>query len=206
MEIKQLLRKYFIMGSQNCIERTPEVILKEAIEGGITLFQFREKGKNSLVGEHKLALGKRLRQICKQHNIPFIVNDDIELVEQLKSDGIHVGQEDLPVEEIRQRFPDLLIGLSISNEKELANSNLKVVDYVGAGPVFPTNTKEDAKNAVGLDWIRTLRSKHPELPIVGIGGITKANAKHVIEAGADGVAVISAITLAENIAQTVEAL
>src|SRR5699024_2284501 len=97
MEIKQLLRKYIIMGSQNCIERTPEVILKEAIEGGITLFQFREKGKNSLVGEHKLALGNRLRQICKQNNIPYIVNDDNELVEQVKADGIHDGQEDLPV-------------------------------------------------------------------------------------------------------------
>ncbi len=206
MKIKPMLRKYFIMGSQNCNGKSPEYILEEAIKAGITMFQFREKGTGALKGEEKVELGKRLRKLCREHAIPFVVNDDVELVERLDADGLHVGQEDAPVEELREQFPNLLLGLSISNEEELAKSNIQLVDYVGAGPVFSTRTKEDAKEAVGIDWIQNLRSKHPTLPIVGIGGINESNASQVLEAGADGVAVISAITAADDIANTVKKL
>lgn len=205
MDIKQLLRKYFIMGSQNCL-RDPEIVLKEAIAGGITAFQFREKGTGALTGEAKIKLGKRLRKICREHGIPFIINDDIELIEILDVDGVHVGQDDTPPEQIRENYPNLMIGLSISNKTELQNSNLDVIDYVGAGPVFRTTTKEDAKDAVGLTWIRTLRRMYPELPIVGIGGINEANAKMVLNAGANGVAFISVVTKAKDIKTTVNNL
>src|SRR5699024_11163794 len=130
------------------------------------------------------------------HRIPFFINVDIDLVELLDVDGIHVGQEDMSVKEIRKQFPDKVIGLSISNDQELQQSPLDVIDYVGAGAVFSTTSKVDAKNAVGLEWIQTLRSKYPPLPIVGIGGINSANAQTVLEARADGVTVISAITQA----------
>ena len=203
--LKKLLRKYFIMGSQNC-ERDPEVILQEAISAGITIFQFREKGIGSLSGEEKISLGKRLREICRENGIPFIINDDVELVEILDVDGIHVGQGDTSVEVLREKFPDLYIGLSVSNVEELRNSPIDLVDYVGAGPVFATSSKEDAKQPVGVEWIRYVRKKHPELPIVGIGGINESNAKQVIEAGADGVAVISAITKSKDIEKTVHNL
>ena len=205
MNISNLLRKYFIMGSQNC-PRDPEIILQESIKGGITAFQFREKGTGSLTGEEKVTLGKRLREICREHGVPFIINDDIELVEILEVDGIHVGQDDTPPEKIKEKYPDLLIGLSISNEAELQRSNLDVIDYVGAGPVFSTTTKEDAKQAVGLNWIESLRERYPTLPIVGIGGINEANSKQVLEAGADGVAFISVVTQAEDIIETVQKL
>lgn len=203
--LKKFLRKYFIMGSQNC-ERDPEVILQKAISAGITIFQFREKGIGSLSGEEKISLGKRLREICRENRIPFIINDDVELVEILDVDGIHVGQGDTSVEVLREKFPDLYIGLSVSNVEELRNSPIDLVDYVGAGPVFATSSKEDAKQPVGVEWIRYLRKKHPELPIVGIGGINESNAKQVIEAGADGVAVISAITKSKDIEKTVHNL
>ena len=203
--LKKLLRKYFIMGSQNC-ERDPEVILQKAISAGITIFQFREKGIGSLSGEEKISLGKRLREICRENGIPFIINDDVELVEILDVDGIHVGQGDTSVEVLREKFPDLYIGLSVSNVEELRNSPIDLVDYVGAGPVFATSSKEDAKQPVGVEWIRYVRKKHPELPIVGIGGINESNAKQVIEAGADGVAVISAITKSKDIEKTVHNL
>lgn len=203
--MKKHLRKYFIMGSQNC-ERDPEEILREAIAAGITVFQFREKGTGSLSGEEKIQLGKRLREICRDGGIPFIINDDIELAELLDVDGIHVGQDDTDVEVLREKFPDLYIGLSVSNEKELANSPIHLVDYVGAGPVFATSSKEDAKKPVGIEWIQRLRKKHPELPIVAIGGINESNAHQIIEAGADGVAVISAITKSKNIIETVRNL
>lgn len=203
--LKDQLRKYFIMGSQNCT-RDPVEVLEEAIHGGITAFQFREKGEGSLTGNAKLELGKQLRAICLQHHIPFFINDDIDLVDSLQVDGIHVGQDDMPIEEIKKLYPYKIIGLSISNREELNQSPVELIDYIGAGAVFPTSTKQDAKEAVGLEWITTLRREFPNLPIVGIGGITTHNAYRVRAAGADGVSVISAITESENIKEVVQNL
>jgi len=205
MSKRDYLRKYFIMGSQNC-ERDPITILEEAAKSGITAFQFREKGKGALTGNEKIQLGKSLREICRRYEIPFIINDDTQLIDLLDADGVHVGQDDMAVEELRQRYPNKIIGLSVSNEKELTRSPIHLVDYIGAGPVYSTNTKEDAKEAVGLKWIEFLRDKYPELPIVGIGGINTDNAKAVLEAGADGVSFISVVTKSNNIMQTLELL
>jgi len=205
MTIKQILRKYFIMGSQNC-DRDPLEILESAAKAGITAFQFREKGTGSLTGNEKLELGKQLRGICREYHIPFFVNDDVELVEPLDADGIHVGQNDITVMQLRERFPNKLIGLSVSNAEEVANSPISLVDYVGAGPMYTTSTKEDAKEAVGPEWITTLKEQFPDLPIVGIGGITPENAQAVMKAGADGISVVSAIAKAENIRKVVEGL
>lgn len=193
------------MGSQDCL-RNPVDILREAIEAGITVFQYREKGIGSLAKDEKIALGLELRNLCRKHHIPFIINDDVDLVEILEVDGIHVGQDDMNVENIREKFGDILIGLSVSNKDELASSPLHLVDYVGAGPVFRTSSKADAKNPVGVAWIKHLRNKHPNLPIVGIGGINETNATEVMEAGADGVAVISAIAKSDDIVRTVQQL
>lgn len=205
INIRNQLRKYFIMGSQNC-NRDPVELLKEAASAGITAFQYREKGDGALTGKAKVELGKQLREICASHHIPFIVNDDIELVEPLDADGIHVGQDDLSVTQIRRMFPDKIIGLSISNMNELNQSSLPFVDYIGAGPMYNTSTKLDAKAAVGVQWIETLRSQFPNLPIVGIGGINTNNAPLVLQAGADGVAVISAIAKATNIEEIVRGI
>lgn len=193
------------MGSQNC-SKDPVRILEEALEAGITAFQFREKGIGSLQGKEKVELGKKLREVCKRYQTPFILNDDIELADILEVDGLHVGQDDQPVEKIRKAYPDLIIGLSISNQEELQRSPIHLVDYIGAGPIFSTTTKTDAKKAVGVKWIQTLRNQYPHLPIVGIGGIQIDNANSVMEAGADGVAVISAITEATDIKVSVEKL
>lgn len=205
MFLREQLRKYFIMGSQNC-DRDPVEILREAVSAGITAFQYREKGDGALTGKAKLELGKQLREICAVHQVPFIVNDDIDLVEPLQADGIHVGQDDLSVKEIRQLFPNKIIGLSVSNIHELEQSPLSFVDYIGAGPIYHTSTKSDAKSVVGVQWIETLSTQFPNLPIVGIGGIDTHNAPLVIQAGADGVAVISAISKAHNIKGVVEKL
>lgn len=199
------LRKYMIMGSQNC-KRNPVKILEEAVEGGITAFQFREKGSGSLRGKNKLELGKQLREVCLSNDVLFFVNDDLYLVDTLDADGIHVGQEDVSIDEIQKRHPDVLIGLSVSTDQELSQSPVELVDYIGAGPMFPTTTKETVKTPVGVEWIKTLRDRYPLLPIVGIGGITPDNAYSVIEAGANGVAVISAITKGRNIKNVIDKL
>lgn len=202
MILKKQLRKYLIMGSQNC-ERDPVSILEEAASAGITAFQFREKGTGSLTGQAKLELGERLRKVCTTHNILFIVNDDFELVESLDADGIHVGQDDMSVHTLRERFPDKVIGLSVSNQAEFDQSPIHLVDYIGVGAIYETTSKPDADAAIGMSWLRTLKQQHPELLMVGIGGINEHNAQDVIQAGADGVSVISAITQSENIQKTV---
>ncbi|WP_152656041.1 thiamine phosphate synthase [Oceanobacillus sp. CFH 90083] len=202
---RELLRKYFIMGSQNC-HRDPNIVLEEALTAGITAFQFREKGTGSLTGKEKLQLGKELRARCRKHHVPFFINDHIELAEVLDADGIHVGQDDMPVKEVRAKFPDKIIGLSISTQQELDQSPLDLVDYIGVGPIFATATKEDAKQAVGLEWIHTIRAQFPDIPMVAIGGIQTENAHSVVEAGADGVSFITAITEAQNIKEAVEKL
>src|SRR5699024_1983739 len=203
--LRDQLRKYFIMGSQNC-SRNPVDILEQSIQGGITAFQFREKGAGSLTGMAKLELGKQLRNICLEYRIPFFINDDIDLADTLDVDGIHVGQDDMPSKEIKKLYANKLIRLSISNREELNQRPVDLIDYIGAGAVFPTSTKKDPKEAVGLEWIKALRSEYPDLPIVGIGGITADNAYSVREAGADGISVISAITEVENIKEVVRRL
>lgn len=204
-QLRQQLRKYFIMGSQNC-HQDPAVILKEAIGGGITAFQFREKGAGSLTGEAKVQLGKQLREICRKNGVLFFINDDVDLAEPLDVDGIHVGQDDMPVEKIREQFPDKIIGLSVSNDDEVGSSPIELVDYLGAGPVFATSSKQDAKQPVGVEWIQTLKDRYPFLPVVGIGGINTSNAHSVIEAGANGVSFISAVTETDDIAKALKKL
>lgn len=199
------IRKYFIMGSHNCHIK-PETILEEAAKAGITAFQFREKGPLALTGNAKLALGRRLRDICARYNIPFVINDDVELAALLEADGIHIGQEDTSLEEVRERFPEKYIGLSVSNRDELNKSPVELADYLGVGPIYATSTKEDAKQAIGTGLIRSLKQHHPNLPVVGIGGITEKNASTVMDAGADGVAAISVITKSSDIAATVRDL
>jgi len=195
------LKLYFIMGSVNC-RKSPAEVLTEAIAGGITMFQFREKGAGSLSAQDTLALGKQLQLICRSHGVPFIVNDDIALALALDADGVHVGQDDEPVQQIRQQLGQhKIVGVSAHT---LAEARLAVsggADYLGIGPVYPTVSKEDAKPASGTVLIEEIRRHGLTVPLVGIGGITAENSAPVITAGADGISVISAIAGAGNIPQ-----
>ncbi|WP_027409143.1 thiamine phosphate synthase [Anoxybacteroides tepidamans] len=197
LNMKEQLRVYFIMGSNNC-EKNPLKVLEEAIAGGITIFQFREKGKGALLGKEKYALAKELQAICRKHGIPFIVNDDVELALALDADGVHIGQEDEQADVVRQKIGGKILGVSAHNLEEAKRAIEQGADYLGVGPIFPTNTKEDAKEVQGVAVLRRMREYGLSVPIVGIGGIAPSNAKEVIASGADGVAVISAISLAAS--------
>lgn len=192
-----MLKLYFIMGSQNT-KSDPVDLLNEAIKGGITCFQYREKGKHAKTGLDRINLGLNLRKICREHNIPFIVNDDIELAVKLDADGVHVGQDDIAIEALRKLIPPhYMIGLSTSTVAESLVAEQLKVDYIGVGPIYETATKEDALKPIGLEGLSEIR-KQTSIPIVGIGGINENNAKAVVQNGADGVALISTISQAKD--------
>lgn len=195
--LQNQLTLYFIMGSTNCV-KDPVEVLQEALYGGITLFQYREKGQGALVGTAKYDLAKKLQAVCREHKVPFIVNDDVDLAIALDADGVHVGQEDETAKEVRQRIGNKILGVSAYTIEEAKNAIVHGADYLGVGPIFSTMTKEDAKEAQGPVIIKTMRQNGIHIPIVGIGGINAENASIVIDSGADGVSVISAISLAQN--------
>jgi len=204
--IKDALKVYFIMGSPNCKDN-PTTVLQEAIEGGITLFQFREKGNGALAGDKKVELAKELQQLCREHQIPFIINDDIDMAIALNADGVHIGQDDERIEDVRKKIGHgKIIGVSVHNYDEAITALEGGADYFGIGPVFPTKTKEDAKPSNGTKLIEELRNKGFRIPIVGIGGITAENAGTVIQAGADGVSVITAISHAPSVTEAAKEL
>ncbi|CAM3961885.1 thiamine phosphate synthase [Mesobacillus zeae] len=196
-KLREMLKLYFIMGSNNC-RKDPETVLKEAIKGGITLFQFREKGQGSLGGCEKKQLAVNLQRICKEAGIPFIVNDDIELALEVDADGVHIGQSDMSAGEARCLVGSKILGVSVHTLKEAEQAREMGADYFGVGPVFHTTTKEDALPASGVSFIRELRKNGYSIPIVGIGGITAENAGDVMSSGVDGVSVISFISNAES--------
>lgn len=195
--VKELLKVYFIMGSNNS-NVAPEYVLEEALKGGITVFQFREKGNGALEGKAKFQLAKRMQALCKQYNVPFIVNDDIELAIALDADGVHIGQEDESAIKVREWIGNKLLGVSAHSIEEIKAAIEVGADYIGVGPIYATSTKKDAKAVQGTKLIEKVKDQNLTIPIVGIGGITIDNAFPVIKAGADGVAIISEISMAEN--------
>ncbi|NRF90922.1 thiamine phosphate synthase [Paenibacillus frigoriresistens] len=197
-QLRKALRLYLVMGSPNCGGAEPAAVLEAAIAGGITMFQFREKGAGALQGAAKIELGARLRRLCAQHAIPFIVNDDEGLALELEADGIHIGQEDAPAADIRQRLKNMIVGVSAHDLAEAQAALAEGADYLGVGPQYATRTKLDAREVQGPAVIKRIRAGGIRLPLVGIGGIDATNASHVIRAGADGVAVVSAIASAHS--------
>lgn len=200
---KELLKLYFICGTTTCLGKDLYTVVEDALKGGITLFQFREKGKGALEGKEKLELAIKLKNLCKKYNVPFIVNDDIELALEIDADGVHVGQDDLGVDEIRKLMPNRIIGLSIGNEEELKQSKVEYVDYVGVGPVYVTQSKDDAGGAIGYEGLELMRKLLPQMPLVAIGGIQTQHIKDVMKTNVDGVSIISAISYSDNIEKTV---
>lgn len=191
------LQLYFIMGSNNT-NKDPVLVLEQAIKGGITCFQFREKGSTAKTGLDKRSLGRRLKDLCRQHDIPFVVNDDVDLAIELEADGVHIGQEDTPIEEVRNSIPSrCFIGLSTSTIEESIEAEKRGADYIGVGPMYSTKSKVDALAPIGVSGLQNIKHQI-SIPMVAIGGITKNTAEHLYAHGADGIAVISAISQASD--------
>lgn len=196
---RESLSVYFILGSQNVLRKDPLLILEQALQGGITCFQFREKGIGAKSGLAKLELAQQMQKLCHEYQVPFFINDDVDLAIKLGADGIHVGQGDQSVEVIRNKVASQMkIGLSVTSVTEAITAQQIGVDYLGVGPVYSTDTKTDAKQPIGLTGLSVIRKAVPEIPIVAIGGIHIEHVPAIRATGADGVAIISAISSAEH--------
>ncbi|ANU24778.1 thiamine-phosphate diphosphorylase [Planococcus donghaensis] len=194
------------MGSRNSETKDPFTILEEALQGGITHFQLREKGSGALTGYALRNFALRCQQVCQNYSVPFIVNDDVELACSIDADGVHVGQDDETAFQVRQLIgEEKLLGVSVHSVEEARLAIQAGADYVGMGPVFGTTSKADAKKPAGVEEIKAVKREYPQLPIVGIGGIIPENADQVWRAGVSGVAVISAIANAKDVVEQVKA-
>ncbi|HEU5433951.1 MAG TPA: thiamine phosphate synthase [Thermomicrobiales bacterium] len=166
-----------------------------ALAGGVTCVQLRAK---RLGGSDFLALAKAIRTEAHAAGALFVINDRVDVAVAAGADGVHVGLSDLPLAEARRIVgPDLFIGYSPYTLEQVADSAAAGADYVGLGPVYATPSKADADPPIGIDGLAA-RVRATSLPTVGIGGITVENARDVIRAGADGIAVISAILRAPD--------
>ena len=183
------LAVYFVADPEQS-ERDVRDDVTAAIANGVTMVQLRAK---TVPEADFRTLAIDLLSVCREHEVPFVINDRLDLALAIGADGVHLGEHDLPVEVARVRAtPPFIIGFSPTDVEQAAGARLMGADYVGLGPVYATGSKADAGAAIGLEGLME-RIEAAKLPAVGIGGITVDNATAVILAGADGVAVISAI-------------
>ncbi len=175
-------------------------IVRDALAGGVEVIQLRDK---NLPVIERYRLGKEIRKITLEYDVDFIVNDRIDLAMALDADGVHLGQEDLPLEVARKILgPEKIIGISASNVQEARVAERGGADYLGVGSIYITESKkvEEDYRSIGAQGITVIKSECP-LPIVAIGGLKRENCATIIKAGAVAIAVITALTQAPDIAE-----
>ncbi|MBO8168658.1 MAG: thiamine phosphate synthase [Thermoanaerobacteraceae bacterium] len=162
----------------------------KALEGGVTLLQVREKNVSS---REFYEISLKLKKIARQYDVPLIINDRLDIALAVDADGLHIGQDDLPVATARKLLGrEKILGYSVSNEEEALYGERHGADYLGAGPVYATDSKKDAGRPIGTEGLKKIKQT-VNIPVVGIGGISAENLADVKRTGADGISVISAI-------------
>ncbi len=163
--------------------------VEKALIGGATFVQLREK---SLDKEEFLEEARQIKELCKRYNVPFVINDDVEIARLVDADGVHVGQSDMLAADVRSMLgEDKIIGVSASTVEQALLAQKMGADYIGTGAIFPTNSKSDA-GVVGVEALKAVCDA-VDIPVVAIGGISESNILQLKGTGVDGVAVISAI-------------
>jgi thiamine-phosphate pyrophosphorylase len=178
--------------------------VRRAVEGGVTIVQYRSE---KLSHEDQRCAVLPLQEYLHSVNIPLIINDNVQLAVEIDADGIHIGQDDMPVPEARVLIgADKILGLTVTTQEQMAAVDTELVDYLGCGPVFPTITKDDAPPPMGVEGWAELARLSP-LPVVAIGGLNKERTAAIRATGlAAGVAVVSYICAAENPTQAAQEL
>jgi len=189
---------YLVTQASLSAGRTTDELVADAIAGGVGVVQLREKDRSA---RERYELGQELRELTREAGVTFVVNDRVDIAQALDADGVHLGDDDLPVSVARDLLgDDALIGRSVSTVEDAREAAAAGADYLGVGAVFATGSKDDIdddEHAVGTDRVAAIADA-VDIPFVGIGGITAENATEVVQAGADGVAVITAITRADD--------
>jgi thiamine-phosphate pyrophosphorylase len=201
--LRDALRLYVLTDHVLAGHRGDREVVEAAIAGGATAIQLRWKpGPLSKA----VSVGRALRTLCRESGVLFVVNDRVDLALALDADGVHLGVDDLPVPEARAIADDrIIIGYSPATFADALAAERAGADYLGVGPIYGTATKSDAGDAVGIDYLtRIVRAV--SIPVVAVGGISADNAGPVVEAGAAGVAVISAVVSALDVRAAAQAL
>jgi thiamine-phosphate diphosphorylase len=196
---------YIITGAYPKLGRSHLDVARAALEGGADVVQLRAK---ELGGREMLDLSLKIREMVDEsgRDCLFVVNDRVDVAMAAGADGVHLGQEDLPAAETRTLIGgDMVLGISAMTPEMAAKAQAEGADYLGVGPAYPTPTKADAGIAIGIEGIREAK-KAVDVPVVAIGGINNENTEQVMEAGVDGIAVISAVATAENMLDAVISL
>jgi thiamine-phosphate pyrophosphorylase len=169
-------------------------VVEAALQGGLPLVQYREKTGNDC---DRIVIAQQLKDLCHQYGALFLINDRVDLALAIEADGVHLGQQDLPIATARQLLgSDRIIGRSTTNPEEMAKALAEGADYIGVGPVYATPTKP-GKAAAGLDYVRYAAANSP-VPFFAIGGIDADNLDEVMAAGGDRVAIVRALMQADN--------
>ncbi len=193
---------YAILDPEQIDTRSPESVVAQLLQGGAKMIQLRAKAMSS---RDFLHLAQRARELTITYDCKLIVNDRIDIALGSAADGVHLGQEDLPLQVGRKLLGDRLIGISTHSLEQAKEAEANGADYIGFGPIFGTATKNTGYTARGLEMLARTRAA-VALPIVAIGGISEANIQNVWQAGADSAAIISDILKADEVAAKVSAI
>lgn len=190
-----IFRLYLVTDQSMLGGRSLADVVAAAVQGGFTCVQLREK---QLDDHDMLAQAFLLKKLLTPYGVPLVINDRIDIALACGADGLHLGQSDISVAQARRRLPSsMFIGLSVETLNDVRLSVTQAVDYLGVSPVFATPTKLDTQNPWGLAGLATVRTM-TDLPLVAIGGIHAGNVREVMRAGADGLALVSAICAADD--------
>jgi thiamine-phosphate pyrophosphorylase len=181
---------YLVTDRPLCLGRDLIQVVKEAVAGGVTLVQLREKNAST---REFLEIAVEIRKILQGTSVPLIINDRIDIALALNAEGVHLGNSDMPYEKAREILgQDKIIGLSAESVKDAMAASRLGADYLGVSPIFTTPTKSELETGLGLEGLREIR-RVSELPLVAIGGMNVSNCRAAVESGADGIAVVSAL-------------
>jgi thiamine-phosphate pyrophosphorylase len=195
LPLTEALRLYLVTDQASLRGRTLADVVLAAVTGGVRCVQLREK---ALATRDFVALALAVKDLLAPFDVPLIINDRLDVALACGAQGVHLGQSDMPVALARQLLPpEVFIGLSVENLADVARAAGQPVDYLGISPVYATPTKTDTARPWGLAGVRQVRAL-TRLPLVAIGGIHQGNAAAVLQAGADGLAVVSAICSAAD--------
>ncbi|TDB68104.1 thiamine phosphate synthase [Arundinibacter roseus] len=189
------MKLYLVTDEKACLGRDLFWVVEEAVLGGVTLVQLREK---NLGTQQFIEKAIRLKALLEPYKVPLIINDRVDVALAAQADGVHVGQQDLPYTEVKKMLPEhYMLGLSVETKKDVQEAEAWELSYLAVSPLFNTPSKTDTAPAWGMEGLRWVRanSRHP---LVGIGGLNAVKAAEAVSQGADGIAVISAICSAES--------